>query len=428
MEKVAKHLFLFISIFLSIVNLSLAQQQGIPSGKETYKIVLDAGHGGDKPGALGKHSKEKDITLQVVLKLGQMISQYLPNTEVIYTRTNDVDVELYKRAQIANQKHADLFISIHCNSAKDRSVSGHETFAMGLAKSDANLAVAKKENADMLLEQNYELNYDGFNPNSIESHIMFSLYQNAYLEKSLDVASLIQKQYSKHRNSPNRGVKQAGFMVLFRSAMPAVLSEIGFISNLEEEKYMMSDPGQVEIAGAIVRALCEYQSRDLHIKNTPPSMEQIKKDYKNKYLKPVSTPTTPPEIVSKEEPVSQKGETSQHILEKPPKENTPTPSQPPTEPQKTVHGKEMPVFRIQILSGRNLLSYSDKQFKQAKDLWHYEQDGWFRYTAGKFSTRAACLQYLKELQDMGFQDAFMVVFIGDKRITLSEARQFLTEN
>lgn len=428
MKKVIQHLLFFIIIFLGIGYYSFAQEKDISEFKGSYKIVLDAGHGGNKPGAMGKRSKEKDITLQVVLKLGKMIPHYLPNTEVIYTRKTDVDVELYRRAQIANQKHANLFISIHCNSAKDRSARGHETFAMGLAKSNANLAVAKKENADMLLEQNYQLNYDGFDPNSIESHIMFSLYQNAYLEKSLNIASHIQKQYSKHRNAINRGVKQAGFMVLFRSAMPAVLTEIGFISNDEEEKYMMSENGQVEIAGSIVRALCEYQAKELHIQNTPPSMEQIKKDYKNNYKNVAPSGGQTKEEFPAPTPSVLTTETQENTPGNHPEEKQTTAPEPQVKPIETVLEKEHLVFRVQILSEKKLLKHSDRQFKQAKDIWHYKQDEWFRYTAGKFSTQEECQQYLKELRDMGFTDAFMVAFLNDKRISLSKARQILSKN
>jgi len=232
--------------------------------KETGKVktvVIDPGHGGDKPGAIGKHCTEKDIVLQVARKLGQLIGDNYPDVKVIYTRTSDVDIALSERARIANTSKADLFLSIHANSHPTAAPSGVESFVMGLSKSKANMDVARKENADILLESDYKTNsaYQGFDPDSPESSIIFAMFQNAYLDKSLTFAELIQKQYGQHLHTVNRGVKQAEFIVLYMSAMPAVLTEIGFISNPEEERYMNSEKGQKDIAKRIAKGVQQYK-------------------------------------------------------------------------------------------------------------------------------------------------------------------------
>ena len=223
------------------------------------KVVIDAGHGGVDPGALGHRAREKDITLAIALKVGKYIEENCKGVKVIYTRTRDVSVNIYKRPEIANENKADLFISIHCNSSTTPGVQGSETFVMGLHKSAASLEVAKKENEAILLEEDYTQHYDGFNPNSPEANIIFSLFQNAYLSQSLNLATKIQKQFKDHVGRLDRGVKQAGFLVLYKVAMPSILVETGFISNPKEEVFLMSQEGQEYMASAIYRAFKEYK-------------------------------------------------------------------------------------------------------------------------------------------------------------------------
>ncbi|MDP4291919.1 MAG: N-acetylmuramoyl-L-alanine amidase, partial [Bacteroidota bacterium] len=226
---------------------------------QVRKVVIDAGHGGYDSGAKGKNSREKDITLSIALKTGKLIQKNCPGVQVIYTRESDVFVELYRRAQIANENKADLFISIHCNANPSPFPYGTETYVMGLYKSEANLDVARAENASILLENDYSKRYDGFNPNSSEAYIIFNLFQNAYLEKSLDFASRVEKSFDANTNMPERGVKQAGFLVLYKTTMPGVLVETGFLSNTHEEAYLMSETGQDRIAFSIYRAFDEYR-------------------------------------------------------------------------------------------------------------------------------------------------------------------------
>lgn len=234
-------------------------------GIRTYKVrkvVIDPGHGGKDPGNMGSFSKEKDVALKIALKLGEIIKKHQPDMEVIYTRSNDSFPGLVDRADIANKNHADLFISIHCNSVPSKSqhgVHGTETWVMGLHKSDGNLEVAKRENASILLEEDYHEKYEGFDPESPESHILFSLYQNAYIGNSLRLAEKIENQFKERVGRNSRGVKQAGFVVLYKSSMPSVLVEVGFLSNQKEEKYLNDNLGQTYIASGIYRALRDYK-------------------------------------------------------------------------------------------------------------------------------------------------------------------------
>ena len=233
-----------------------------PRERNTFKIrtvVLDAGHGGKDPGTIGKSLKEKDVVLKIVLKLGEYIEKNLPEVKVIYTRKTDKFIELTERAAIANRNKADLFISVHANAIANPKTYGTETWVMGLHKSEENLAVAKRENSVILYEENYQEHYEGFD-NSPESYIMFSLMQNAYLENSLKLADRIEKQFKDKANRHSRGVKQAGFVVLYKTATPSVLVEAGFLSNETEEKFLGTDSGQDLIASGIYRAFKEYKS------------------------------------------------------------------------------------------------------------------------------------------------------------------------
>ncbi|HSI91559.1 MAG TPA: N-acetylmuramoyl-L-alanine amidase [Adhaeribacter sp.] len=221
-------------------------------------VVIDAGHGGKDPGCNGKHSEEADIALKMALELGRIIESNMPDVKVIYTRKTDTFVELIDRAGIANKNRADLFISLHCNSGPSKAY-GTETFTMGLHTSDGNLKVAKRENAVILNEDNYKEKYNGFDPNSPQSHIMFTLFQSAYMDNSLRFAQKVEYQFEKRVGRTSRGVKQAGLLVLWKSAMPSVLIELGFLTNANEEKYLNDKLGQTYMASGIYRAFKEYK-------------------------------------------------------------------------------------------------------------------------------------------------------------------------
>jgi len=248
-----------ISLTLILLALTSFTLPNKPPKYQVKTIVIDPGHGGHDSGCLGSSSMEKHIALAVSLKLGELIEKYFPDIRVVYTRKTDVFVELYERAAIANRSKADLFICIHCNSGPSAAY-GAETFVMGLHKTDDNLNVARRENESALLEKDYQTNYEGYDPKSPEAHIIFSLYQNTYMEQSLAFASRLQYEFENHSGRNNRGVKQAGFLVLYRTAMPSVLIELGFLTNTKDERFLASNEGQSSMANSILRAFTTYKN------------------------------------------------------------------------------------------------------------------------------------------------------------------------
>ncbi|WP_375559296.1 N-acetylmuramoyl-L-alanine amidase [Bernardetia sp. OM2101] len=224
-----------------------------------FTVVIDAGHGGKDPGCSGSKTKEKDVALAVALKVGNYIKENMKDVKVVYTRDSDVFVELDERTAIANRNKADLFISVHCNAAKNKAVLGAETYTIGMHKTDGNLDVAMRENAVILKEENHKEKYQ-FDPYSIISYIKMSNFQSANQTKSIDFATKVQKQFEERVNRENRGVKQSGFLVLWKTAMPAALIEIGFLTNTKEEGYLKTDNGQTYIASGIYRAFKEYKN------------------------------------------------------------------------------------------------------------------------------------------------------------------------
>lgn len=226
----------------------------VVAADKPYTVVIDAGHGGKDPGAIGRISKEKDLNLSVALLAGKKIANLYPEVKVLYTRSTDVFLPLQSRADFVNRNNADLFICIHTNSAENRDAKGAETFVLGTEKMDANLDVAMRENAVIKLESDYQTTYQGFDPNSVDSYIMFELMQNQYMDQSLRFAELMQNQFINVNHRVDRGVRQAAFWVLLKSACPSVLVEMGFISNRAEENYLASKAGQDSIAQAICEA------------------------------------------------------------------------------------------------------------------------------------------------------------------------------
>jgi N-acetylmuramoyl-L-alanine amidase len=252
-------------IFAALVCLTILMSS-YTTGKKYYTVktvVIDAGHGGGDPGTLGTRSlksSEKDVALGVALRIGEYIKANYPDLKVIYTRRSDKFIELHERAAIANRANADCFISVHCNSAAP-SATGTETYAMGTHKTESNLSVAKRENSSILLESDYTENYDGFDPKSAEAHIMFSMFQNAYMAQSLLLAQKVENQMAATAKRKSRGVRQAGFLVLYRTTMPAILIETGFLTNTTEEKYLHSDEGQDNIALSVYKAFSDYKQQ-----------------------------------------------------------------------------------------------------------------------------------------------------------------------
>ena len=353
-------LFILFFIFL-ISNLVIHNDVQAQKGAKIKTVVIDAGHGGKDPGAVGKKSREKDITLSVAKKTGDYIKQNCPDVNVIYTRSNDVAVSLLRRAQIANEKNADLFISIHCNANTSPQPCGVETFVMGEHRNAANLEVAKLENASILYEDNAEEDYGNFNPNSPEAYIMLNFFQSEYKNASLGFAEHIQNQLVKRVGRKDRGVQQAGFLVLYKTAMPSVLVEIGFISNPSEENFLCSEDGQTYIASALFRAF---------------------RDYKTAYEK-------------------------ENIAEGPAYENINN--------NQNVD-KDKVVYKIQVESRNRKVDAPYQHYKNLDNIDYYEHNGQYKYTAGKFYSKSEADEYCKKVKTLGYTSAFVVSFKNGIRL------------
>lgn len=396
-------------IIFGILLLLFSCPEQLWADKHGYvrKVVIDPGHGGRDPGALGRYSQEKDIVLAISLKLGNYIKEHYHDVEVVYTRTKDEFIELHQRAQIANDHKADLFISVHCNGAASSRAFGTETFVMGLQKSQANLEVAKKENASILLEDNYMENYDGYDPNSPEANIIFTLYQNAFLDQSLGMASLVQNQFRTRAGRHDRGVKQGPFLVLYRVAMPGILVEAGFLTNPAEEDYLNSEQGQAHIASAIFRAFREYkESQDSYARQ----LEQLARN-PHSALQSISNgqnPTIPAGVA-------------------PPQPSNSAPSSSPANRQETapIQNTNGIVFRVQFATLSQQKPLDSTDFKGLKKVNFYFHDGLYKYTVGEEPSLEAAAKLQEQMKKAGYKDAFVVAFQHNQRISPAEAMQLL---
>ena len=388
----------FVLLFLFCLSL--------PITAKDFTIVIDPGHGGNEPGAVGRFTKEKDITLNVALKVGKLIANEMKDVRVIYTRNRDVAVSLHERARIANHANADLFLSIHTNSApgKDSRPQGSETFSMGLARSEANMEVAKRENAVVLLEKDYKEHYAGFNPNSTESYIIFELMQDKYMEQSVHFASLIQKQFKNYGKRIDRGVKQAGFLVLRATSMPSVLTEIGFISNSAEEQYMASEAGSNTLAQGIFRAFREYKAEhDRRVSKAAATTA-------NNSDKSASTNTS--------QAASGQSNTQNNALA----QTTTT-----TAGKTTTTSTSAPVFKIQVLASSTRLANTDKRLKGLSPISHYQEQNLYKYTYGE-STDYNEVYALRRKILSNFPSAFIIAFSEGKRMDVQEAIRIFKAN
>lgn len=357
-----KLLFFFISVsFLFTGTLALNAQSG------KFTVVVDAGHGGRDPGAIGSTTKEKDVVLSVAKILGDLIAQNHADVEVLYTRKNDTFVALDRRAVIANNAKADLFISLHCNalSRKQRSPQGVETFILGLHRSKDNLDVAKKENSVILLEKDYSKKYAGFNPSEPESYIIFEYMSNQYLKQSLYLASLVQHRLVEKSKRVNRNVRQAGFLVLREVAMPSILVELGYISNRADESYLKSSTGQKSMANSIYDAFKEYK-REYDKKNQVFTNNPAKKSSETK-----NTATT----------------TASGDVE----------------------------YRVQFLTSSKQYSRDSSVFKGLSPVSSYRDGAVYKYTFGSTTDQNEISGILKQVQSK-FKDAFIVEFKDNVRV------------
>ncbi len=354
-----RHL-LFFGIYISIFM--LATSLSAQNNSTIRKIVIDAGHGGKDPGAIGSSSKEKDIVLSIALKAGKYIQEHHKDVKVIYTRKTDEFIELHRRAQIANESGADLFISIHCNANKSSKPFGTETYVMGLHKSEDNLDVAKTENAAIFYEDDYAEQYEGFNPNSDEDYIVLSMFQSSSIDQSIDLSQKVQSQFKIKASRKDRGVKQAGFWVLYKTTMPGILIEAGFLSNPTEEKYLKSEDGQIVLALAIYEAFTEFKNEYEEINSALADLSQL------------------------------------------------------NQPEDKVF------YRIQFASYKKEKTLDFRKFRGLEEIKMYEHNGLFKYTTGNKTNLDDAIALKQKLKKQGYSDIFIVAFYQVQRISIDEAK------
>ena len=383
---------LYIILFLCSLWLALPLSHLSAQGKD-FTLVIDPGHGGKDPGAIGKKGKEKNINLNVALKLGNLIKENCKDVNIVYTRQKDTFVALDRRAQIANNAKADLFISIHTNSvARGRTVRGTETYTLGLHRTDDNLEVAKKENSVILIESDYEQRYAGFNPNSSESYIIFEFLQDKNMEKSVDFATLIQRQFKSTAKRIDKGVHQAGFLVLRETTMPGVLVELGYISTPDEERYLLTESGTDALARSIYQAFVSYKNQ--HDSPSARRKEPIRPAV-------TSEKPAPREVKPKAKPASATASKSK--------------------PQAS---KGKPVFKIQILTSDKKLSTNNRQFKGLSPVSYYQEKGLYKYTYGESTDYNKVLRTKRQIASK-FKDAFIIAFKDGKKMDVNQAiREF----
>ncbi len=405
---------IFILIFIAIIVLNPAGK--LFSQERKFKVVIDAGHGGKDTGTRGTgkmRKSEKDVTLTVAKLVAKKLKAYKDITPIL-TRDKDVFLELYQRAEIANKNKADVFISIHCNANKNTKATGSETFVLGVHRNKDNLEVAKRENAVIELEADNKLHYKGFDPKHPETFIGLTLMQEEFLDQSIMLASLIQQEYKKHiKNTKDRSVQQAGFAVLRLTYMPSVLTEIGFLTNPKEEKFLHSKAGQEKIANSIVAAIIKYKE---YIRSNTPGLNDKSSD------------------------VSQNGKTNQtavnhednkkHDLENNAAGNA---------TKQTVAKKNRlknniyhntndasyknVIFKVQLMASSKKIPLTPENFRGLKDLSMVEEDGLYKYFAGHTSNFEKILEIKGEARYKSYSQAFIVAYVNGKRVPLSQVLQ-----
>lgn len=361
-----------------------------------FTVVLDAGHGGHDAGAVGAFSKEKNINLKYVLEVGDLIKKNHPDVKVIYTRNKDVFVNLNERARIANRAKADLFISIHTNASKNKDANGMETFTLGASRSKENMEVAMLENSVILLEDNYEKKYEGFDPNSTDSYIMFEFMKDQYMDRSITCADFIQQNMINAAKLNNRGVRQAGFLVLRATTMPSVLIELGFISNKEEEKFLNNSNNQTKICQAIYKAFADYK-HDIDRKNGKTDEAAPA---------PTAKPAPKAESAPKAEPATPKAAAPQVA----PVAKAESPATPSTS------NKEV-AYYWQVLVSKNNYERSNPIFKGLTIGHVINENNVYKYLIGPAYSKEE-IESLRNQVKEKFPDAFVVAYKNGERIII----------
>ena len=422
LEKSRKRIFLgiLVSLFFALAaftNHSLKENA-------SFIVVLDAGHGGSDPGNLGTgryKTTEKNISLDVTLQVGKYINEHFPQVKVVYTRSGDTFPTLKERCNIANNADADLFISIHCNANAKETPNGVETFVMGLHKSQESLESAMRENNSIFLEKDHEADYSGFDPKNPDTYIILSMRENAYMEKSIDIAKNVQDQFRSRVGRKDRGVKQAGFYVISYTNMPSILVELGFLTNKDEEDFLQSKDGKTYMASAIFRAYKDFMiknqpdlkplagAKDPEIKSVPSKQAVSSND---------ATASNAAQSNSNSSKGSAQTSGTNNEQSKPGVKETSNPSKAEPIWKEVKTGVR---YHVQILSSANPLPAGDAQFKRIGKTIEYKQNGVYKYLVGTTDSYKEAKQMQDQMRDRGFKDAFIVAFENEKRIDLSKA-------
>ena len=389
--------------FLAYILLNSILLCPISTIAKEFVVVIDAGHGGRDVGAVGVKAYEKNVNLGVALKLGKLIEENCSNTKVVYTRKTDRFLTLQERAEVANKAHGNLFISIHTNSIdkknKNRkSINGAATYVLGMHKNDDNLAVAMRENSVMKLEKDFTMTYEGFDPNSSESYIIFEISQNQHVKQSLEFASRVQQEFSNVAKRKNNGVRQAGFWVLARTSMPAVLVELDFICNPTVESFLASESGQEKLAKSLFNAVKSYRA-SYH--NVTDDKSNSKKHDKKK-------------DDDKKKPKKDKSDEETSVNDKPEKPGI-SPGENETSQGETIIDNNTEVYKIQFLTSPQKLKDGAPEFKGLSPVNYYYEKGIYKYTFGTLTDKKEALSLQNKIRKK-FDGAFIVVFKGEKRI------------
>lgn len=427
------------------------------AANDKFTLVIDAGHGGNDAGALGKYSKEKNINLNVALAFGRYVERNCPDVRVIYTRKTDIFIPLHQRANIANKSKADLFISIHTNALpKGRIARGLETYTLGMHRASDNLDVAKRENSVILVEKDYKQHYEGFDPNSSESYIMFEFMQDKNMKQSVELAKYVQKKTCSLAYRPDKGVKQAGFLVLRETSMPSCLIELGFITTPDEENYLNSSNGIETLARGIYNAFIDYKNKydknkKVTYKNVSAPVERnvaetLKADVKQTKSEVSATPDESTEkkvrkssksmmqeladaregvkaepTKSETVPVAARQHQENNNLQDNSAQQEPEQVIPVTVPETD---ESKPVFKVQILASSSKLNTNDAKFQGLDGVDLYQENGMYKYTVGSSENYNDIYKLRKEVT-VKFPEAFIIAFKNGQKVNVAEAiREF----
>ncbi len=398
------YLFVFL-LFICPVFCANAAEDTVLGQVKT--VVIDAGHGGHDPGCLGSSIQEKAVCLSVALKLGKLITNYFPDVHVVYTRDTDVFVKLHERAKIANDEKADLFISIHANSAGNKSAAGTETFVMGNKYLDKNLELTKRENSVILLEDDYQNKYEGYDAKSQVMdatifQIIQGLYQQMFFGQSLNFAGKVERQFKSRNKRSSRGVKQRVLLVMYKTAMPSVLIEVGFLTNAGEHNLLRKKKGQEETAAAIFRAFLEYK-REMEGAAPFEILDEEKKVFAN-WRRIYNGDSA---FIKKIRPVGLRSNEAIKV-----------------ETTEVVDTSEL-LIKVQFTSSSKKIALNSPKFKNLKDVSFYRDGKYYKYTAGNYSNFKDASGVQKQAREKGFKDAFLVAFYNGKRVSVKKARELM---